>query len=107
MIIFLEELELHIKETLKKEEYAIYLGRLVEGYGRILASQEIMYAYDNGIKYSVLSQKLKKICTNEMISGALKTYPWYQWPKKQAAFAFAMKYKLFLLQKLMVVLRDR
>ena len=107
VIVFLEELELHIKETLNKEDYALYFNRLVQGYARILASQEIMYARDNKIKYSVLLERLKRICTTKMISNALKTYPWYRLPKKQAAFAFAMKYRLYYLQKLMVTLRAR
>ena len=44
---------------------------------------------------------------NKKIKNVLKSYPWYKLPIKQAAFAFAMKYKLFLLQILMVILRDR
>lgn len=107
VLVFLAELETRIKETIEKEGYQLYLNRLIQGYGRILCSQEIMYACDNKIKYSVLKEKLKKICTSEMISSALKTYPWYKLPKKQAAFAFAMKYKQYFLQKIMVRLRAR
>ena len=72
-----------------------------------MCSQEIVHAKQEKIKYSVLRKRLKEICTNEKIAGVLKTYPWYKLPVKQAAFAFAMKYKLFLLQKIMVLLRDR
>ena len=104
---FIEEIENHIKDILKTEEYGLYLNRLIQGYGRILSSQEIMYAKENGIKYSVLLKRLKMICKSQMISGALKNYPWYRLPKKQAAFAFAMKYKLYLLQKIMVLFRAR
>jgi len=107
VLIFLSELETHIKDIVTKEEYELYLKRLIQGYGRILCSQEIMYAHDKKVKYSVLKGRLKEICTNEMIVGALKSYPWYQLPKKQAAFAFAMKYKFYLMQKLMVILRAR
>ena len=64
---------------------------------------------DSGFENEVNNnrKRLKEICTNEKIAGVLKTYPWYKLPVKQAAFAFAMKYKLFLLQKIMVLLRDR
>ena len=65
------------------------------------------YAKENGIKYSVLLERLKMICKSQLISNALKDYPWYRLPKKQAAFAFAMKYKLYFLQKLMVLFRAR
>lgn len=105
VIIFLNELEKHISDVVAKEEYQLYLNRLIQGYGRILCSHEIMYAYDNKVKYSVLKSRLKKICTNEMMVEALKEYPWHRLPKKQAAFAFAMKYKLYFMQKLMVILR--
>lgn len=111
VIAFLTELEKHIKDVECKEKYQIYLDRLIQGYGRILCSQEIMYARDNNInkhiKYKELKKRLKNICKNKVISGALKKYPWYKLPKKQAAFAFAMKYKLYFLQVIMVILRAR
>ena len=107
ILIFLSIMEEHLRETLKKEEYQLYLDRLIQGYGRVLCSQEIMHAKEQGIPYSALRPRLKAICTSEKIASALKTYPWYQLPKKQAAFAFAMKYRLYFLQKLMVLLRAR
>ena len=106
-IVFLDELEKRIADTIEKEEYKIYLDRLTQGFGRILCSQEIMHARDKKIKFSVLKKRLKEICTQEKIQNVLKSYPWYRLPVKQAAFAFAMKYKLFSLQRLMVILRDR
>lgn len=106
-IVFLDELEKRIADTIEKEEYKIYLDRLIQGFGRILCSQEIMHARDKKIKFSVLKKRLKEICTQNKIQNVLKSYPWYRLPIKQAAFAFAMKYKLFSLQRLMVILRDR
>ena len=105
--IFLTELEKHIADTLTKEEYQLYLDRLAQSYARVLCSQEFMYAHDNKIKYRDLRVRLKRICTNERMVAVLKTYPWYQLPKKQAAFAFAMKHRLYFMQKLMVLLRAR
>ena len=104
---FIKELENHIKDVCQNDEYSLYLNRLIQGYGRILCSQEIMYAKEKGVKYLSLSERLKMICESQMISDALKDYPWYRLPKKQAAFAFAMKYKLYFLQKLMVLFRAR
>ena len=106
-IIFLDELEKRIADTVKKEEYKIYLDRLIQGFGRILCSQEIIHARDEKINYRDLRKRLFEISACDKIHDALKSYPWYKLPVKQAAFAFAMKYKLFLLQKLMVILRDR
>lgn len=107
VMIFLSELENHIKDRLLTEEYHLYFNRLVQGYGRILCSQEIMHAHDKKIKYRVLRKRLKEICTHETMVTVLKSYPWHHLPKKQAAFAFAMKYKLYFLQKIMVLLRAR
>ena len=106
-LVFLGELEKHIKDGLTKEEYHLYLDRLTQGYGRILCSQEIMHAHDEKIKYSTLRGRLKRICTHETMAAVLQSYPWYQLPKKQAAFAFAMKYRRYFMQKLMVLLRAR
>lgn len=107
ILVFLKELELHIKDSFKKEEYQLYLDRLTQGYARISCSQEILNAKYKKIKYKELRKRLKTICNNQMIVDSLKKYPWYKLPKKQAAFAGAMKYKLYFLQKLMVLLRAR
>lgn len=107
VLIFLAELENHIKDTLSKEDYRLYLDRLTQGYARILCSQEIMYAREKKLKYRDLRARLKQICTNETMESVLRSYPWYQLPKKQAAFAFAMKHRLYYIQKLMVLLRAR
>ena len=106
-LVFLSELEKHIIDVLPKEEYGLYLDRIAQGYARIICSQEIMHAHDEKIKYRDLKARLKRICTNDLIASVLKTYPWYRLPKKQAAFAFAMKHKLYFLQKIMVLLRAR
>ena len=107
VLFFLSELEERIKDVVTKDEYDLYLKRLIQGYGRILCSQEIMYAQEKKITYYALRKRLKIICENSVLSGALKSYPWYKLPKKQAAFAFAMKYKLYFLQKVMVLFRAR
>lgn len=107
ILVFLSALEERIKVLAATSEYDLYLKRLVEGYARILCSQEILYAQEQKIPYSALCKRLKRICENKLIASTLHTYPWYKLPKKQAAFAFAMKYKLYLLQKIMVLFRAR
>lgn len=106
-LIYLKAVEDRIKSDVSKDEYQIYLNRITQGYARVLCSQEIMYARENKVSLPELRKKLKKICTGEEVSGALKHYPWHKLPVKQAIFAFMMKYKLYLLQMLVVVLRDR
>lgn len=106
-LVFLEVLENRIADTVSEAEYRIYLDRLTQGFGRILCSQEIVHAREENIAFSLLRKRLKEICSADRIRNALRAYPWHRLPVKQAAFAFAMKYRLFLLQKLMVILRDR
>lgn len=106
-IVFLKELEAHVVRTVSKETCKPYLDRLTQGFGRILCSQEILHARDEKIPYSHLRKRLQEICTNREIKDVLHTYPWYRLPVKQAAFAFAMKYELYFLQKMMVLLRDK
>jgi hypothetical protein len=107
ILIFLDALEERIKNTVTKNEYDLYFKRLIQGYARILCSQEIMYAKEKNISYSNLRKRLKMICENNLVSTTLKTYPWHKLPKKQAIFAFAMRFKLYYLQKIMVLFRAR
>ena len=106
-LVFLTELQAHVQDAVSKEEYKIYLDRLTQSWARVICSQEIMHAKEHKIPYSSLRKRLKTICTHEKIQQALQTYPWHRLPIKQAAFAFAMKYRLYLLQKVMVLLRAR
>lgn len=106
-IVFLKTLEAQIADVVEQPVYKLYLDRLTQGFGRILCSQEIVHARDEKIPYSDLRKRLKEICTKEELKTVLNTYPWYKLPVKQAAFAFAMKYELYFLQKVMVLLRDR
>lgn len=106
-LVYLKEVEKRIKNDASEDEYKIYLDRVTQGYARVLCSQEIMYARENNVKLFELRKKLKKICTSEAIEKALKHYPWHKLPIKQAVFAFTMKYKLYLLQMVVVALRNR
>lgn len=106
-MIYIKTVEAHIESYLPKDEYQIYLDRITQAYARVLCSQEIMYARENKLSFFELRKKLKNICTAAEVSRTLKHYPWHKLPIKQAVFAFMMKYRLYLLQKLIVMLRDR
>lgn len=105
--VFLNELERRISDVVSEEEYRLYLDRLTQGFGRVLCSQEIMHAREKNISFFALRKRLKEICTREELATVLKTYPLHKLPLKQAVFAFTMKYRLFLVQKWIVILRDR
>ena len=106
-LVFLAELEKRIADTVAYDEYAPYLDRLKQGFGRLLCSQEIVHAKATKVPYGALRKRLREICTADTIRQALRTYPWHKLPLKQAVFAAAMKYRLFLLQTVLVLLRDR
>ena len=100
---FLDEIEKRFQND--TDEYKIYLDRFIQAFCRVVCSQEIMYASDNNIKYKDLKKRLKSICNNDMVKKVLKTYPLGKLPVKQAIFAFAVKYRLYLVQKIIVGLR--
>ena len=78
ILIFLQAIEDRISDIISKDEYNIYLKRLIQGYARILCSQEIMYAKEQGINNKNLFKRLKMICENDLVASTLKTYPWYK-----------------------------
>lgn len=104
-MFFVQTLQKKLAEQMPESEYSIYLKRLSQAFGRVLCSQEILHASENGIPYAALRGRLKKICTSRMVTEALETYPLHRLPAKQAVFAFLMKHRLYLMQKAMVSLR--
>ena len=104
-LAFMNEVEKRFKKDIKSDEYRVYTDRFWQAMCRVLCSQEIMYAQDNDIKYSVLKERLKMICTHSRTLNALKKYPIWKLPLKQGVFAFGVKHKLYFLLKLLVGLR--
>jgi hypothetical protein len=106
-IAFLKEVENNFEKDIKKEEYQIYLYRFWQAFCRVLCSQEIMYAVDNGVQYNCLKKRLQAICTHDMTKQALSNYPIGSLPLKQRLFAYGMKFRLYFLLKILVGLRNR
>lgn len=106
-LAFVNEVEKRFKKDIKEEEYRIYIDRFWQAMCRVVCSQEIMYAQDNKIKYSALKERLKNICTHSLTLNTLKKYPIWKLPLKQRVFAYGMKYRLYLLLKVLVVLRSK
>ena len=100
-------MEKRLKTNIPAGEYGIYLSRFVQAFCRMVCSQEIMHASDTGIKYTELKKRLEAVCTHEKTAEVLETYPIGKLPFKQAVFAFAMKHKLYMMQKIIVNLRSR
>ena len=106
-LIFIKEAEKRISDRVSPDVYKIYFYRYIQSFVRVLCSQEIMYSKDNKIGFYSFRKNLKTICTHKVVREALKHYPWYRLPLKQAVFAFLIKYRLYFLQKIVVLLRDK
>ncbi len=104
-LAFVNEVENRFKKDIKEEDYRIYIDRFWQAMCRVLCTQEIMYAQDNNIKYSVLKERLQMICTHSLTLKVLKKYPIWKLPLKQSLFAFGVKHRLYFLLKLLVGLR--
>ena len=104
-LVFADEVEKRFKKDIAQEEYQLYIDRFWQAICRVICSQEIMHSLDNNIKFADLKKRLKQVCTHSRTVIVLKTYPIAKLPFKQMVFAVAMKYRLYRLMKLLVVLR--
>ena len=106
-LVFVREVEKRFKKDIEPMEYQMYIDRFWQAMCRVLCSQEIMYAADHNIKFAELRKRLKDVCTHKLSVRALKSYPICKLPLKQRVFAYAMKYRLYFLLKVLVGLRSR
>ena len=66
-----------------------------------------MYAKDNNIKFTDFKHRLQEVCTHSLTVRTLNSYPIGKLPFKQKVFAYGMKYRLYVLLKVLVELRSR
>ena len=105
--VFYEEVKKRFEKESSDRAYQIYLDRFWQAFCRVVCAQEILYAKANQIKYSQLRARLKNVCTNGNTRRALKSYPIGTLPIKQSVFAYAIKYRLYWIQTILVALRNR
>ena len=106
-LVFVSEVEKRFNKDIQPETYNIYIYRFWQAMCRVVCSQEIMHAADNNINFSDLKERLKTVCTHNLTVSALKAYPLNTLPFKQRLFAYAVKYRMYLLMKILVNLRSR
>lgn len=106
-LVFVGEVENRFKMDIAPETYRMYIYRFWQAMCRVICSQEIMYAKDNGIKYKALKKSLSSVCTHPLSVTALKEYPIGTLPMGQMVFAYCMKYRAYLLLKILVELRSK
>ena len=105
-LVFVDKVEKRFENDIDPEEYHIYIDRFWQAMCRVLCSQEIMHSVDKGTTYTELKERLKSVCTHPLTRRALKSYPIGKLPLKQMVFAFAIKHRMYLLMKLLVMLRN-
>lgn len=103
---FVSEVENRFNKDIDPTEYRIYIDRFWQAMCRVICCQEIMYAADQRIRYPDLRKRLRAVCANDLTVRALNSYPIRTLPLKQRAFAYCMKYRFYMLLKLLVLLRN-
>ena len=106
-LVFYQQAKNRFQKINADGAYQIYLDRFWQAFCRVVCAQEILYAKQQGVKYSLLRSRLKTVCTNKFTRQALKAYPIGTLPVKQAIFAYAMKYRFYWIQKILVAFRSR
>lgn len=106
-MVFADEMEKKFAKDIAPQTYLVYLYRFWQAVCRVLCSQEITHALEHDVNYADLKKRLKTICTHSLSVCALKAYPINTLPFGQRVFAYAMKYRMYFLMKLLVKLRSR
>ena len=106
-LVFVKQVEKRFQKDIDPDTYKIYIYRFWQAMCRVLCSQEIMFAIDNNVKFSDLKKRLKLVCTTPLTVTALKRYPINTLPFKQRVFAYALKYRMYFLMKVLVKLRSK
>ena len=106
-LVFVNEVEKRFRKDIDESEYRIYIHRFWQAMCRVICSQEIMHAVEHKIAYAGLKNRLKTICTHPLTVLALREYPIDTLPIKQRIFAYAMKYRLYYMLKVLVILRSK
>ena len=103
---FVSEVENRFDKDIDPTEYRVYVDRFWQAMCRVICCQEIMYAVDHKICYADLRKRLRAVCADDLTARTLRSYPLNTLPLKQRVFAYCMKYRLYLLLKMLVILRS-
>ncbi|MBQ4159923.1 MAG: glycosyltransferase [Clostridia bacterium] len=106
-LVFARAVEERFQKDIAPKDYQVYINRFWQAMCRVLCSQEIMHAAEAHMPYTALKQQLKAICTHKLSVRALRDYPLRKLPFMQSVFAYAMKYRLYFVLKVLVGLRSK
>lgn len=103
----MDELERRLERMIPRERFQIYTDRQLQALARVTSIQEVVHGRERGLPGREIGQRLRAVCGDAQLQAALGRYPWWRLPRMQAAFAFAMRFRLTGLQRLLVALRER
>ena len=106
-LVFVSEVEKRFKKDIPDKVYQPYIDRFWQAMCRVLCAQEIMHAGETKAKYKELKNRLREICSHPLSLRAFREYPLDTLPTKQRIFAYAMKYRLYSMLKVLVRLRRK
>ena len=94
-------------KMLQEDDRQRCMDRLLQARARVALVNVVQHVLRNGEGYRKAQKKMRQISGNQKLQEVLRRYPYWKLPGKQAAFAFAMRYRLILLEYLLICLKER
>ena len=94
-------------KMLQEDDRQRCMDRLLQARARVALVNEVQHVLRNGEGYRKAQKKMRQISGNQKLQEVLRRYPYWKLPGKQAAFAFAMRYRLILLEYFLICLKER
>ncbi len=101
------EIKKRLSRIMPEEEFKLYTDRYFQSCVRISVAQEIGHADESRESIIALKKRLKEICMDEEVRRVYAGYPYWRLPLKQAIFAFAVRFRLIGMQRLLVHFRKK
>lgn len=101
------EMERRLGAWMPPSRYQLYVDRYLESSARVALVQEAVRCRAEGLPAREANRRLRACSADETLQTVLRRYPWWKLPRMQAAFAFAMRFRMARLQRWMVALREK
>ncbi len=95
-----------LKERLPGVDSQRFVDRLFQARARVAIVSEVQHGREQNQPYRQVCGSIKRISGDRALQVVLRRYPYWKLPKKQAMFAFAMRYQLSGLLYVLIVLRE-
>ena len=101
------EMERCLERTVPRERFQLHTDRQLQAFARASSIQEVIHGRAAGLSGRESGRRLRAICGDPQLQETLRRYPWWKLPRMQAVYAFAMRFQLTGLQRLLVTLREK